>query len=54
MKDSVQAFWQGLARADMLWRRPALARALRKEVHPYWLPRSLWKMVRLVGRVARA
>ena len=44
----------GIGRADMLWRRPAWARALRKEVLAYWLPRSLWKMVWWTERVWRA
>ena len=41
MKDSVQALSYGLARADMLWRMPALASTALKELLPYWLPRSL-------------
>ena len=38
MNDAIQAFSQGWARADLLWRRPALVRAVRKGVPPSWRP----------------
>ena len=33
---------------DMLWRRPA-CKDLAEGTAPYWLPRSLWKMVGEAG-----